>query len=193
MATYTKSLASDFSGNLNETQLHFTIVDNTTITTALTGINRTGDVVKIEFAATLPGAEETELNNIISSHSPNIEDELQEIIVLNPRKSEYQSTTWERLASFRYRGSRKMGDLKDIIIMGYKQSGVTNYQIRVYDVTNNNIIGSITGTNDSLDTLEILTLNNIPSKAAKIEIQGKRVGGQGSQKRYYVDTVQIYI
>lgn len=70
--TYTKSLSTDFGGNLKPEQLHTEIEDNTTITTSLTGIELVQDDVNITFVSTLSAPEQTELDTVIAAHTPVI-------------------------------------------------------------------------------------------------------------------------
>ena len=70
---YTKSLASDFSGNLDTSQFHLEIQDDVTITTNLTGITTFGDDVRIKFDSALSGAELTQLDVLIAAHTPDTE------------------------------------------------------------------------------------------------------------------------
>lgn len=66
--TYTKSKSADFPNGLVPSTLHTTIDDNSIITKLLLGININGDVVDILFAAALSGAEETELDLLVTNY-----------------------------------------------------------------------------------------------------------------------------
>jgi hypothetical protein len=70
MSTYTKSLSTDFGGELNARQFHDEITDSS-ITTTLVGINQSGDVVNINFVSALSGPDETTLNTLITNHVPH--------------------------------------------------------------------------------------------------------------------------
>ena len=67
--TYTKSLSTDFSGDLKPNQLHVKIKKDPSITTDLVGVNVEDDVVSIVFEEALSGPEETALNTLISSYT----------------------------------------------------------------------------------------------------------------------------
>lgn len=67
--TYTKSLAADFGGILNQRQLHKEIINDVGITPNLIGVMVTGDVVDITFDSALSAGEQTTLNGIISSYT----------------------------------------------------------------------------------------------------------------------------
>ncbi len=68
MATdYIYSLATDFPGGLNSSQL-YTLINNSAIVPRLLAINTDGDVVTIQFNSALSGAEVTILNDIIANY-----------------------------------------------------------------------------------------------------------------------------
>lgn len=86
-ATITKSLATDFGGNLNSDVLEIDIANDPAITTTLLGITTAGDVVDIIFATALSASELTALDTLISNYVfipyANI-DELAIIETTNP-------------------------------------------------------------------------------------------------------------
>jgi hypothetical protein len=67
---YTKSLSTDFGGNLNTTQFHAEIVNDLTINKTLIGVNNLDDVVDIVFSSALDSGELTALNLLITNHVP---------------------------------------------------------------------------------------------------------------------------
>jgi hypothetical protein len=70
MTTYTRSLSSDFGGNLVRSRLHREIDANPTITTTLIGIAEpSGDDVNITFVSGLSWPELTALNGVVAAHS----------------------------------------------------------------------------------------------------------------------------
>lgn len=67
--SYTKSLSTDFGGNLNATQFHKEVeADSGIAPTCLTVANK-ADVVEIVFSSALSSGEQTTLNNLISAHN----------------------------------------------------------------------------------------------------------------------------
>ena len=69
MQTYTKSLASDFSGNLSIGQFNQEIHANVGIPATFC-INLDGDVVDIIFSSGLSAPEIIVLDGLISAHTP---------------------------------------------------------------------------------------------------------------------------
>jgi len=67
----TRSLATDFGGNLNPNQLITEINNSPSISPNCFYISNIGDVVDIYFDAALSGPETTTLNGIIASHVPD--------------------------------------------------------------------------------------------------------------------------
>lgn len=68
--TYSKSLSTDFSGNLNPSQLRNELNADGGISPECIVVKNSGDDVDIVFDASLSGGEETTLNNLISAHIP---------------------------------------------------------------------------------------------------------------------------
>ena len=66
--TYTKSVSNDFDNQLNPGQLINIINDNSQINPVCTIIYAVDNVAYIKFNNSLSSAEETELDNIISSY-----------------------------------------------------------------------------------------------------------------------------
>jgi hypothetical protein len=190
--TYTKSVATDFSGNINHGQLHTDIDNDSVITKQLKSISVIGDVVSIIFIEALTTPESTQLDNLCSGHVP-VEEEIipSEIFSINPKKDSYKSKNWEKLGTIHYRGEKIDGSIKKAVVSGYMDSGTTSYDIRIYDKTNAKTLGSVTGTSTTEETLEITSMVNMPQEPAKIQIQGKQ--NSGKNKKYYIDTVQFYI
>jgi len=189
----TKSLSSDFSGNLKSEQFHQEILDSS-ITTSLNGINVTGNVVEIEFDGTLDAGETTTLNTLISNHVPDNSPSKKNFFTFDPRTSDTTATSYKTIrSSFKYAGSDEIGVINYIEIIGYKDSSPTSYAVRVYDVTNNNILAEKTGlTNTEEEIIDLGSISNIPTQSAILEIQAKRVGGNGNNKRVYIEHVVIY-
>jgi hypothetical protein len=67
--TYTKSLASDFGGELNPSQLRELIIMDAAITSTLVAIRQADDVVDIMFTPALDGAGVSALDAIIAAYT----------------------------------------------------------------------------------------------------------------------------
>ena len=69
MADYIYSVSGDFPNHQVDLQsLHQEILDESTITKTLDGVNVTGDVCKIVFLQSLTSPEETALDNVVAAH-----------------------------------------------------------------------------------------------------------------------------
>lgn len=68
--TYTYSLTTHFSGNLNTTQLFWEIDQEEAITANCLTVSNTGDSVRIVFDSALSAQEQSELNILVTNHVP---------------------------------------------------------------------------------------------------------------------------
>jgi hypothetical protein len=170
MATYTKSLINDFHGQMNQAQLYDEIIKSTIIKINLQGISSYDDIVNIVFESTLSSTEELALNAIIANHIPKtIEGGNSNTFSVND--TSINTTTYKKLISFIFNGTQNMS-LTNIKFIGYLQTGIS-YDIRVVDTTNNKIIATQNFTNMTESINDIGTLNNLPEKQSKFELQGK--------------------
>jgi len=98
MATYTKSLSSNFSNGINSNQFHEEINENNGIIAELVGINVKDDIVYIIFNSSLGSNELIVLNSIVSIHVP-IEPITQPELYIAPNtniiKFEHESSTYK--------------------------------------------------------------------------------------------------
>ena len=190
--TYTKSLASDFSGSLTIEQLHHEIEDDDTITESITGVTVHGDVVDIEFNAALSGGESTQLDSLISGHTPAAAAVMySKIHTAYTRKDQYKDTGYRDISAYAYPGQRQIGPIQQIICVAYKDASTTNYSIRVYDHTHNKIVAENTFTNTEKDSVELTPINNIPKNKAMLTVQVKKTGGGNSYM--YIENIQFRI
>lgn len=191
--TYTKSLSSDFGGNINEGQLHREIA-LAIPGTVLIGINRSDDVVDIIFEDVLSGGDETILNTTISNHIPQTGTRKVSFFRYTPKTTKTNSTVYQRIGGpFKYNGSLEMGPINQVEVISNMDSGMTSYSVRLYDATNETIIAEITGQTNTLEELINLgTISNIPEEEAIFEIHVKRVGGTTSTFAYVEDVIVYY-
>lgn len=85
------------------------------------------------------------------------------------------SIGYEKVAEFTYIPS-EYGTITSIKVISFRNSGATSYDVRLMDVTNSNTIADENFTNTNLE-LHDLTLSNLPSNIATIEIQLQSNGG----------------
>lgn len=189
MATYDYSFSVDFSNNITFEKF-ITEINTSSISENLVNIVREGDEVHINFDATLSAGDQITLNNLVSSHIPIDTDILENIINIDVR-DKFDNEYYERIAMFVYKGSYTLGDIKRISFVGYKDSKLDDYKMRIYDLTNANILAEETFTNDEEQINEITSFSNMPATESIIEIQCKRSNNR--KKNYYIDTLQVYV
>lgn len=190
--TYTKSLATDFGGNINESQLHREIV-SAIPGTALIGVNRSEDVVDIIFADLLSGGDETILGTTISNHVPMTGTRKSRFFRYAPKTIKTNSEVYKRIGGpFLYNGSVEMGIIDEVEVISNMDANATSYSVRLYDATNETIIAETTGqTNLTEEIVNLGTISNVPEDGAILEIHAKRISSTNSAY-VYVDDVMIY-
>jgi hypothetical protein len=190
--TYTKSLATDFGGSLDIAQFHDEIDEDSGIAPEIIRIDLTGDVVDITFDAALSGAESTTLDGLISSHTPDNDIQYSKVHTAYAKKDFYNHESYKDISTYVYGGWNKAGMIKDIVCVAYRGEGITDFSIRIYDDTHNNVIAEKTFTNDTRDSLSLTPLSNIPKKKAIITVQIKKSGGN-NKKYVYIENIQFRI
>lgn len=88
------------------------------------------------------------------------------------------SAAYAALGSFIYRGTDTVAEIVTIKAIGSTQTGGTNGQFRVRDITNNqNIAESSSFAGVQRQIVDLGTVSNLPTGEAMFEIQAHRVGG----------------
>lgn len=172
ITTYIKSLSTDFSGNLNSGQLVTEIETNTEITPVCLTVFNIGDDVRIKFANFLSAKEQTILNTIISIHTPALPIGYTVSNISIPEDI-IDSTTYITLTSFNFPGKNLWPHITNIKIISLMESGGTSYDVRVFDITNNNYICSINLSNTDESICDLGALSNIPTGEAIFELHAK--------------------
>jgi hypothetical protein len=95
------------------------------------------------------------------------------------------SLTYERVAAFPYPGSG-VTSISKIFALLRKNGAATSVSMRIYDVTNAQVIAEVTGvvTQDDTDITSLGAISNLPVGQATFEIQLLRVGGGGGAKAF---------
>lgn len=192
MSTYTYSLVSDFGGSLNSKQLHNEIVADVGITPTLTGINTEDDVVDVIFVSALSAGEQTTLNNLASAHTAVTEVSYSSKIKFNLNSREISNTSYTRLDTLIYEGTNNTSEIKKMLAIGYMDSGVTNFSIKINDKTNGTVLAENTFTDATESILELTPISNLPAERSILELQVKKTGGAGN-KKVHVDSVILYL
>jgi hypothetical protein len=96
---------------------------------------------------------------------------------------ETTSGGYASLAHFIYGGSDAVGDIVNINVNAWNSAAGTT-AVRLYDLTNAQVIAELTGinTNSEANVQSMGTITNLPTLPAVIEVQGRRVTGPGASK-----------
>jgi len=97
------------------------------------------------------------------------------------------STTYATLGVFIFPGTGVTGVPTKINALVRRNGAATSVNLRIYDVTNAQVIAELTGiTNLNADIISGLgALANLPVGEAKFEVQGLRVGGPGGARVFF--------
>ena len=89
------------------------------------------------------------------------------------------TTTYSTVGSFSF-DSEVI--IKSIKIVSRMESGITSYDLRIFDTTNSKTLAEVNFANTSDQINDMGTLSNIPVVDAIFEIQAKRNGGNSNKK-----------
>lgn len=93
------------------------------------------------------------------------------------------ATSYKSLAHFIYGGSANIGAINNFNVNAWVSNNGT-VCVRFYDITNANVIAEIIdiSSQDEFNVRSMGIINNLPTQAAVIEIQGQKATGGGSSK-----------
>ena len=189
--TYSIANPSHFNGtepNLNQLETEIT---NSSIATAISHSGRTDDAVDIVFDSQISAGDQTTLTGLVSAHTPVVITPYTILGTITPRNTEFNNTSYIRIGSFTYPGTNYSDSITKISSIAYKDSGVTNYSIRVYDSKNDAEIASGTFSNTLEEVCDLTNISNLPSGVGKFEVHIKKTGGQGN-KKVHIDSITFY-
>lgn len=190
--TYTKSLSTDFGSSIKLRQLHKEIEADSGITSNITGITMTGDVVDIIFDSTLSASEETALNSLISAHTPDTSKPKETFYTETSQIDSTKAMNYSRMIRFAYPGSDSCGIINYVEVLSRMDVGVTSYDVRLVDKLNNTVMAEATGLTNTTDSANDLgTISNIPTNRTILEIHVKHNGASGNAF-VFVDNAIIY-
>lgn len=174
------TISGDFTNGINLDQLTNEIEDDPGIDTAvLQYINIDNDDVDLVFDIALTGSEDTALDTLISNHVSLIIDQYISV-GMNPCITD--STDYVSIYSYIYEGSDIMGVIQNFRFIAKMDSGLTNYNIKLTDITNIQTIFEETYTNLTDRIITITNISNIPKTIAIFELNIKVTGGTGIEK-----------
>ena len=189
MATYHNySKATDFPGGLDENRLKNDI-DKGGISQILRSIRTSGDTITLKFAGTLTGSDTTALATIISSHQTD-EAKCNSFESIIPAKATTYSPVYEVIASYLYGGKKSAYTISHVTILAYQDSGVTSYNIRIFDKMNHAVMYEATYTNTSEKIHVIQNPDNQSFDETLIEVQFRVVGGD-EDNVVHVESIKV--
>lgn len=192
MNTYTYSISAVFSNNVDISGLQLEINENESISDCLY-IDTVDDNIYLYFPLMLSDAEITILESIMAAHVPPPPSlTLLSAVVIPTNLDRTNNTTYTKFCTYTYLGTIRESPLKSIYVVGHMDSGVTDYSIRILDITNNLVIVEQTFTNTAESSLDLGVLSNIPVNQAILEMQIRKSGGNNS-KRVYVNSLALYV
>ncbi len=186
---FNKTISGDFTSGLDSRQFH-TEIDNSSIVPVLQDVGIVGNNVTITFDSGLSAGEETTLDTLISNHVPNNYQTLNSTN-WNYADSQTYYSTYTRVSSYDFPGTDYTGSLRRIVAYCYKDSAVTNFDLRIYDTTNEQTICEVTNqTNtDPNSSLDMGTISNLSTGSALWEVQCKKNGGGTNDDMIYLKGV----
>lgn len=189
MVIYTYSLSTDFPDGLVTNQFHKILKEANTISVQFFGLNVYDDVVEIIYESSLSGAEEIELNSIISSYIPLEGPEKNKFFQVFPSVTSVISLSWTSVGIFKYAGSVVDGLINYVDLIARTGSSLTTYDARVVNTANGQILCSVSGLNNTTYQLNDLgVISNIPEEETILDIQVKRNG----VSTIYIQAAVIY-
>ncbi len=187
-SVFNKTISGDFTLGLDARQFHDE-VDASSIVPVLQAVDVTGDNVIITFDSGLSGPEETTLDGLISSHVPSNINQIRfnNWIPMSEHPHGVYYTTYTEINNYRFPGTDRVQTVDKIEVYAWKDTAVTNFDVRIYDSTNHNVIAELTNqTNtDELAHLDMGTLSNLSSSPVSLELQIKKNGGGTNDDRCY--------
>jgi hypothetical protein len=169
---YTKSVTSDFGGNILLEQFHNEIESEAGITTTFTGLTQTADEIVIVFASELSGGELTTLNSLISSHTPDTAPTKIYSYRVYPEERKIKTTDWRLIGSFEYPGTNVKGNIIYIDIVSSIDSASGTFNVEIVG-GGNTLLANGTFSNTSLASNELTLINPFMSTKDIIEISIK--------------------
>ena len=148
-------------------------------------VTKTADVVqcKITFNDALSAPDKSALDGLVAVHDPANDVAPIEIDVQhNWQYIDHKKSTWGVIGSFLFAGTDALGAPVSIRVI----AGVTTADevgVRLYDLTNNNVIAEARNQTGSYPSIINLgTISNLPTGAAVFELQVIRDAGNSSKK-----------
>ncbi len=180
----TLSVENDFNGNfIAEYISQFTDYVNNSgqvVPTMLYVSSFSGDEIICQFSDVLSGAEDTAVHTLAGSFV-YVEPILYNVAdTFIPKVTDINTTSYTRIAPYFYPGTNSISTIQALIFIGNKDSGATNYSVRLEDITHSQTICEETFTNNTEGFNVISSVSNIPETNSLLEVQVKISGGDSS-------------
>lgn len=153
-------------------------------------INSSANKVRVTFTVSLDGSEKTILGGIMANHNANGDPLRVNFFRVYPeiRKSSY--SYWFTVATFTYLGSDRIGSINYIDVISKRQNSLSDYNLRVVDISKGKIICSVGNLdNDSYQLTSLGVISNVPSTESIMEVQVKT---DNNQNAVFLQEIQVY-
>lgn len=159
---------------------------------ALTDIRAYGLCIECDFESELSPTQQTTLKSIVVNNDSLIFNEKM-LTSLVPKIGKFNTTTYSRVVTFTYEGYEKGLKLSSFRFVSHMDSGVNYYIMRIFDITNGNVIATAQF-NNTIEEMQIIyssSITNLPERSAVIEVQIS-VNGGNSSKNVFIDSVSVF-
>lgn len=178
------SASTDFGGEFNPGQF-FHEVEKSAISKKCFNATLSDDTIKVDFDDNLTSGDETILSNLITNHTVRNFYEstpfaFQPVVV--------NTSSWKTVLSFFIDGTNNGQILQEIKLYTKMASNNSNYQTRIFDVTNQKTLAQDTFTNTAFTSYSQTSFSNHPTEEAIIEIQLK---SGTNKKKCYLNACKI--
>lgn len=145
-------------------------IENTS--SAPTNINSS---VVVNFNGILDTNDISSINGFVRAYANPTITRISKVDTVSFTKRIFTNTEYELITEFVYNGSRELTEFSKILINSIKEdTSAYTYSIRVWDVTNIQLITEVTGINNSTLQIQSFTnLSNIPPSIAILEFHIK--------------------
>tara|TARA_R100001163_G_C4979748_1_gene136337 strand:- start:52 stop:663 length:612 start_codon:yes stop_codon:yes gene_type:complete len=190
LTTYYNNISSEF----NQGKFHKEI-DDSSLGSKFISTQSAGNNLIITFNEQLTSGEETILTGLFNNHNPTEEILKDKFISYTFSRNMTTGSSYTRLGTFKFDGSSsaRIIDVNYIEILAKKENGSPDYDIRVYDATNNKKICEVKNLSNTGDqVIDMGAITNLPINPAIFEVQARQVGNP-KNKNIYLDQVILYV
>lgn len=175
MTTITYNI-SDFPKGLEQGQFHVEVANNNIIDSELIGLHVVDTLVKVIFSLELTDLEKSELDRLVSIHVPNQGLNFSGTIQFADRVDDFKETSYTALIPLTWMGPPIFNNINSIFVIGFMLPAGKFYDLRIYDVNNNNVIATGRFKNTKEGVCELRNIKNVPQGPTQLELQAKVEG-----------------